>query len=180
MEEIARREGKHVIDAFLDVACADDLRTTWGTPLKTYDKEQMREVVNDPLAIPGISDGGAHTKFITFGAYATEYLTHIVREYELIDLETAHWALSALPAQAAGFEDRGIIKEGMPADIVVYDFDNLKMLPAYKAWDYPANEWRLARKAEGYRWTLVNGEVTFDDGECTGATPGVLLRHGRA
>jgi N-acyl-D-aspartate/D-glutamate deacylase len=49
-----------------------------------------------------------------------------------------------------------------------------------KAWDYPADEWRQVRKAEGYRWIIVNGAVTFEDGACTGAIPGVLLRHGAA
>ena len=68
----------------------------------------------------------------------------------------------------------------MPADIVVYDFENLRLLPRYHAHDYPADEWRLARKADGYRWILVNGTVTFEDGTCTGATPGRLLRHGSA
>ena len=107
-------------------------------------------------------------------------LSELVRDHGLLSLEEAHWHLSTLPAMAAGFRDRGYLQEGMPADIVVYDFDNLRMLPPYKAFDYPANEWRLVRKAAGYRWILVNGEVTFADGECTGATPGRLLRHGAA
>src|SRR5205814_893511 len=83
-----------------------------------------------------------------------------VRERQIMDLEAAHWHLSTLPALAAGFRDRGFLQEGMPADIVVYDFDNLALLPHYRAYDYPAGEWRLARKADGYRWILVNGVVT--------------------
>ena len=68
----------------------------------------------------------------------------------------------------------------MPADLVVYDFENLQMGPQEKAFDYPADEWRQVRGASGYRWILVNGDVTFEDGECTGATSGKLLRHGAA
>ena len=178
--EIAAREGKHVIDAFLDLAVADNLETTFGTPPLPYELEQMRELANSVYAIPGISDGGAHTKFMTFGAYPTEYLTKVVRDDELVSLEHAHWSLSALPAMAAGFRDRGYIREGMPADLVVYDLEGLQMGPQEKAWDYPADEWRQVRKADGYRWILVNGAVTFEDGECTGATAGKLLRHGAA
>ena len=178
--EIATREGKHVIDAFLDLAVADNLDTTFGTPPLPYDVEQMREMANSSYAIPGISDGGAHTKFMTFGAYPTEYLTKIARDDALVSLEHAHWSLSALPAMASGFRDRGYIREGMAADLVVYDLDRLAMGRQEKAWDYPANEWRQVRKAEGYRWIIVNGAVTFEDGACTGAIPGALLRHGAA
>jgi N-acyl-D-aspartate/D-glutamate deacylase len=178
--EVATREGKHVIDAFLDLAVADNLETTFGTPPLPYEPEQMRELANSRYAIPGISDGGAHTKFMTFGAYPTEFLTKVARDDELVSLEHAHWSLSALPAMAAGFQDRGCIREGLPADLVVYDLERLAMGPQEKAWDYPADEWRQVRKAEGYRWIMVNGAVTFEDGVGTGAIPGDLLRHGAA
>ena len=113
-------------------------------------------------------------------AGTTEYLTKLVRDEGVMDLEQAHWRLSAYPALAAGIKDRGWIREGAPADIVVYDYENLELKPQEKAFDFPADEWRLVRKASGYRWTLVNGDVTFEDGECTGATPGTVLRHGTA
>jgi len=68
----------------------------------------------------------------------------------------------------------------MPADILVYDLDALDSLPAERLWDYPAGEWRLVQKARGYDYIIVNGVITFKDGECSGATPGKLLRHGTA
>ncbi len=80
----------------------------------------------------------------------------------------------------AGFHDRGVLAEGMPADVVVYDFENLRCTPPEIAHDFPGGEWRRIQKAEGYRYILLNGEPTFIDGECTEATPGRLLRHGRA
>jgi N-acyl-D-aspartate/D-glutamate deacylase len=85
-----------------------------------------------------------------------------------------------LPAHAAQFKDRGTLREGLAADIVVYDLDNLKALPIEIAYDLPAGEWRRVQKAQGYRWIMVNGGVTFEDGKCTGSTPGKLLRGGRA
>jgi N-acyl-D-aspartate/D-glutamate deacylase len=68
----------------------------------------------------------------------------------------------------------------MPADIIVYDIDELELLPSERVADWPGGAWHLDRRAKGWRWTLVNGEITFEDGVCTGATPGSLLRHGRA
>ena len=180
--DFAAVQGKHIIDAFLDLVIHDGLTTEFQTPPIQMDaamREAMAEVVRCRFSIPGLSDGGAHTKFITLGAYPTEFLITHVREAGTIDLEEAHWRLSAYPAYAAGLKDRGVIREGMPADIVVYDFENLKLLPVETAHDFPADEWRRIRKAEGYRYILVNGQTTFIDGQCTGALPGRLLRHGR-
>ena len=96
-----------------------------------------------------------------------------------MSLEEAHWKLSALPAWCAGFRDRGTIREGAPADIVVYDYDHIKVLPMEVAYDMPGNEWRRVQRAEGYHYVLVNGEVTIRDDRPTGATSGKLLRHGQ-
>jgi len=177
--EIARAQAKHPIDAMLDLAVADRLGTRFVTPPQEIDIEAMTEVANSPYALPGVSDGGAHMKFITLGRYSTEFLSLLVRDHEIMDLEQAHWRLSAYPAQAAGFRDRGFLREGAPADLVVYDLEGLEILPSEKLYDFPAGDWRLACKARGYRYTLVNGEVTFVDGECTERTPGRLLRHGQ-
>ena len=117
-------------------------------------------------------------KFLTLGCYPTDFISRLVREHGLMDLEQAHWRLSGYSAMAAGFTDRGFLREGAPADILVYDYDALRVLLRERIHDFPADDWRLAQKAEGYRQTIVNGEVTFEDGECTGATPGTLLRHG--
>jgi N-acyl-D-aspartate/D-glutamate deacylase len=178
--EIAERLEAHPIDAMLDIAVSDELRTRFVTPPQKIDMEAMREVVNSRFALPGVSDGGAHMKFVTLGRYPTEFLSLLVRDNELMDLEQAHWRLSAYPAMAAGIRDRGFLKEGAPADVLVYDLDRLRVLPSERLHDFPAGDWRLACKAEGYRTVVVNGEITFEDGVCTGATPGRLLRHGQS
>ena len=86
----------------------------------------------------------------------------------MISLEEAHWRLSALPAEVAGFRGRGVLKKGAPADIVVYDFDGLKVLPDEIAHDLPGGEWRRIQRAQGYKYVLVNGEVTIrNDGRPT-------------
>ena len=83
-------------------------------------------------------------------------------------------------AWAAGFKDRGTLREGMAADIVIYDPNTVQSRPSEIAYDLPANEWRRVQKADGYKHILVNGTETFQDGNCTGATPGALLRNGAA
>lgn len=176
--EICKKEGRHPVEAMLDIAVASDLQALFVTPPQEFDTEAMRQVANAPFVLPGVSDGGAHMKFMTLGRYPTEFLCNLVRDLELMTLEQAHWRLSTYPAMAAGITDRGYLREGMPADILVYDFENLKILPEEHLYDLPAGDWRLACQAEGYRYIMVNGEVTFEDGVCTGATPGKLLRHG--
>ena len=144
-------------------------------------EDYATELMSSEYSIPGVSDGGAHTKFTTLGTYPTDLLTWMVRDAGFMSLEEAHYRLSALPAKCAGFQDRGVLKQGAPADVVVYDLENLKVTPEKMAvvHDFPAGEWRRVQYAEGYRWIMVNGDVTFEDGKCTNATPGKLLRHGR-
>jgi len=181
VEQIAKIENKHPVDAMLDLAIADNLKTEFNTPARNMRADYAAELMASPYSIPGTSDGGAHTKFVTLGAYPTDLITWMVRDAGFMSLEEAHYRLSALPAACAGFQDRGTLREGAPADVVVYDLENLKIVPEKPAivHDFPAGEWRRVQYAEGYRWIMVNGAVTFEEGTCTNATPGRLLRHGR-
>lgn len=180
VSQIAEKEGKHVIDAMLDLSVADDLRTEWAGPVENANIAGYKELMSSPYIMPGVSDGGAHVKFITPAIYPTEVLSWLVRESGVLSLEEAHFRLSGLMAWAAGFKDRGTLREGQAADIVVYDINTVQSLPSEILYDLPANEWRRVQKAEGYRHILVNGVETFQDGKCTGATPGSLLRNGAA
>ena len=158
---------------------ADNLQTEFFLAEGRHNPQYTAEVVQSPHVIPGISDGGAHVKFLTGGCYPTEMLTWLVRDEQLVSLEEAHYKLSYLPAFFGGFQNRGFLREGSLADIVVYDLENLTLLPSEVAHDLPGGEWRRVRRVEGYRWILVNGQVTFEDGKPTGAMPGKLLYHGR-
>ncbi len=178
--EIAAREGKHMADVLLDVAVAGDLNVGFGTTMIDMDTQAVQEIATCDVALPGISDGGAHTKFVTTARFGTELLAHWVRDHDVMSLEEAHWRLSAFPAQSVGLKDRGALVEGAPADVIVYDLERLDALPQERLFDYPADEWRLVQKAVGYERIIVNGRTTFVDGVCTEQTPGKLLRHGAA
>jgi N-acyl-D-amino-acid deacylase len=180
LAQIAAAQGKHLIDAMLDLSLADDLNTEWRTPQLNVRPEFAREVMGSPYTMAGLSDGGAHMKFLTAAIWPTDLLTWMVRETGILTLEDAHFRLSGMPAWAAGFTDRGLLREGLAADVIVYDMDALAAGPVEIRHDLPAGEWRRVQCAQGYRWIMVNGRITFDNGTCTGRTPGRLLRGGAA
>jgi len=182
LADIGSEQGKHPGEVLLDLSVATDLQAEFLGPDRGSNADFMAELMDVPYTLPGVSDGGAHTKFFTGGAWSTDLLKWLVRDEGKLTLEEAHYRLSALPAHAAGFRDRGVLREGAAADVVVYDMEELDMDPRWigeVVHDLPAGEWRRVQRARGYKEILVNGETTFSDGECTGATPGRLLRHGR-
>lgn len=182
--EISEAEGgKDVLEVLIDLGIATELQVEVLTAPLQLDPHGTCELIRTGLVTAGLSDGGAHTKMFIGASFPTDLLAHKVRDLGALSLEDAHYALSGLPAKVVGFKDRGIIRQGAPADIVVYDLKSLKMTPDdhYEtAYDLPGGDWRRVKKAEGYRYTIVNGVITFVDGECTGATPGHLDRHGNA
>ena len=187
--QVAAEQGKHPVDVMLDLSVATGLKAEFMVSRQArgttaFDAECSSELyLTSPHMIGGVSDGGAHVKMFNGGAYPTDMLSWLVRDEQKLTLEEAHYRLSYLPAHAAGFRDRGIIREGAPADIVAYDLEHLAVKPQWigeVVHDFPGGEWRRVQRAEGYRWILVNGDITSEDGKCTGATPGRLLRHGHA
>jgi N-acyl-D-aspartate/D-glutamate deacylase len=177
--QVAEITGKHPVDAMLDIAVADGLDTLFFAAPPQGTSDLLKEVVQYPHMLFGVSDGGAHTKFLTAGRYPTETLAQQVRDNGWITYEEAHRRLSSLPAQLAGFRDRGILREGAPADVVVYDPETLAVGPNEVVHDLPGGEWRRVQRASGYRAVLVNGRLTIDDDRQTDTYPGRLLRHGR-
>ena len=178
--DIAQKENRHVIDVLLDIVVADDLQTELVAPFGRDNPQYTAEVMQSPYVVSGMSDGGAHVKFSPGGSYTTDILTWLVRDEGLLSLEEAHYKLSYLNAFAGGLRDRGYLREGAAADVVVYDLDKLELGTTQVAHDLPGGDWRRVQKPVGYRWTLVNGQVTLEDGEPTGTLSGKLLRHGAA
>jgi N-acyl-D-aspartate/D-glutamate deacylase len=175
---IAEKTGKDLVDVMLDIVVADNLETEFFAAPPGTRLDLLKEVVDVPYILFGVSDGGAHTKFLTAGRYPTETLIKIVRDNNMLSLEDAHWRLSALPAELAGCKDRGVLKVGAPADILVYDLDNLEITPPEVVHDLPGNEWRRVQKAKGYKYVLINGQVTIENDQQTNTFSGELLRHG--
>jgi N-acyl-D-aspartate/D-glutamate deacylase len=183
--EVAKERGVHPVACLLDLSLEAELQASFLTQSATgNDAAQMAELLASPYVVAGISDGGAHGKFTVGGAYGTDLLEWLVRDEGKLSVERAHQKLAWLPARVVGLRDRGAVIEGLAADLIVYDLARVKRAPDWMSaaivHDLPGGEWRRVQKAEGYHYTLVGGEVTFEAGRCTGATPGALLRHGRA
>ena len=178
--EIAQMTGKEPMDAMLDLALDEDLRTEFTfLPTLSNSPTAVAEIINHPAVHPCVSDGGAHTRYLTLGTWPVNMLSEWVRDRQAISLEKAHYKISGLPAWIAGITDRGILRKGYAADIIVYDQEKLGYMydSAVYANDFPGGERRVIQKAKGLRYTIVNGVVTFTEGtEGTGAVPGKLLR----
>lgn len=176
--QAAELSGKDEVDIMLDIAVEDGLDTLFFVAPPQGNSSHLKDVVTYPHMLFGVSDGGAHTKFLTAGRYPTETLSQQVKENQWLTYEEAHRKLSALPAQLAGFQDRGVIRNGSPADIVIYDPENLKVLPMEVVHDLPGGEWRRIQKASGYKNVIINGEITIENDQQTNIYSGKLLRNG--
>ena len=141
--------------------------------------DAVREMIVHKDCIPGLSDGGAHVGMICDGSFPTSMLTHWTRDRTRgpkIPLETVISLQTRDTARAVGLNDRGRIAPGFRADLNVIDYDRLTLHAPQVAYDLPAGGRRLIQRASGYVATLVAGQVTYRDGEPTGALPGRLLR----
>jgi len=177
--ELARASGGEPIDVFLDLALSEDLQTGFKIhDFANRDLDALATMLKHPHAVIGLSDGGAHTKLFSLGKYPIEFLANWVRDRELMSLEEAHWRLSFVPAWIIGLRDRGVLREGMAADLIVYDLDQLRIAPSEPEMvhDLPGGEGRLVQRAVGIDYTIVNGQVTFEGQTCTGVRSGALLR----
>lgn len=165
-----------------DMVLENDGKMLLYAPLANYTANNLdvsREMILSPHTAFGLGDGGAHCSVICDASFPTTHLIHWGRDRtrgEKLPLEYLVKRQTQDTAKLVGFLDRGVIAPGMKADLNVIDFDNLTLGAPHIVFDLPAGGQRLIQKASGYKYTIVSGEVTFVDGESTGALPGRLLR----
>jgi N-acyl-D-aspartate/D-glutamate deacylase len=178
----AEREDRSPQEVALDWLLERDGKAFLFAPLASYadhDHEALREMMTDPNTVLGLSDGGAHCGLICDVSMPTDLLTHWVNGRERgprLGLEQAISLQTSRTAAAYGFTDRGVIAEGMRADLNLIDLEGMQLLAPEMVFDLPAGGRRLVQRAEGYVATLVAGQVTVDHGEPTGERPGRLVR----
>lgn len=138
----------------------------------------LKELLEHPAILPGLSDGGAHVGTICDGSFPTTLLQHWVRDRERgrLPLQDVVRNQARRTAEAVGLYDRGLLKPGYRADVNVIDMDRLHLYRPEVHHDLPAGGRRLLQRADGYRHTIVAGQETYRDGEPTGALPGRLVR----
>ncbi len=175
--QVAKEQGKGIIDAFLDLALEEDLNTAFMYVFSNVDRDAVSQILNYPNAVVGLSDGGAHVQFSGGYGYSTRLLGYWVREQGIMSLEQAVRRLTFDSASTFGLHDRGLLRPGMAADITIFDPDTVRPLPDDTVTDFPAGGWRVRTLAEGIGLTIVNGEVLIEDGKHTGALPGRVMRN---
>jgi len=173
--EIAQMQGKDVIDAFLDLSLEENLETLFQTSSNNGDENAVAEILKSPFTLVGQSDAGAHLIYDAGYGYATRFLGYWIRERKVMSLEEGIRKLTFMVASIFGLYDRGLIRPGLAADLVLFDPVTVRDCEPEMASDLPGGEKRLIQKAMGVNMSVVNGQVLTVDGEHTGALPGRVL-----
>jgi N-acyl-D-amino-acid deacylase len=174
--EIARERKVGAVEAMIDLAVERDLRCFFVQPLANENQDHVLEMMRHPRSVVTFSDSGAHVSQIMDSSLQTHVLAHWVRDRQALSLEEAVRMLSFVPASAWGLHERGLLREGMAGDVIVFDPDRVAPLMPEVVDDLPAGARRLRQKSAGFLASIVNGEVVLREGEHTGAFPGRLLR----
>ncbi len=180
--DLAAEQDKSPFDAMLDIAIADGLRTAFMPPPVGGDAAlwQVRgKLWADDRTVIGASDAGAHLDMIDTFAFSTQVLGNGVREHRAMPLVQAIHQLTQVPAELFGLRERGVLKTGWHADIVVFDPDTVASGPVHMRADLPCNEPRIYADAHGVDHVFVNGVQIVRNGEHTGKLPGTALRSGK-
>jgi len=181
MTEIAEERGVVPLDAAIDLALEEGLKTRFRVVLANDDEDEVGKLLQDDRAVLGLSDAGAHASQLCDACFSTHLLSHWTREKGILSLEQAVWRLTGQPAQIFGVTDRGLVKEGMAADLVAFDPASVGVTDLERVWDLPAGADRLIARSTGVEHVWVNGTPIRQNGEdVADARPGKLLRGGRA
>jgi N-acyl-D-aspartate/D-glutamate deacylase len=184
LAEAARKVGKDPVDLALDLALASDLQARFRMAVLNFDESEVSDLITDPNTIIALSDAGAHASQLCDACYATYLLGHWVRDKKTFTIEQAVHHLTQRPAEMFGITDRGVLANGRPADVVVFDPKTVGPGPLKRVYDLPAGADRLVSEASGIDAVIVNGMLIRRAGKdavtANDKLPGRLLRHGRA
>src|SRR5437867_1570160 len=174
--EIARERGVDRVEAMIDLALEKGLERFFLQPIANENQDHALELMQHARTVVTFSDSGAHVSQTMDASLPTHLLSHWVRAKHAFTLEQAVRMLSFAPATYWGFADRGLIREGLAADLLVFDAERIAPEMPEVVHDLPAGARRLVQRARGISATVVNGEIVLRDGKPTGALPGHLLR----
>jgi N-acyl-D-aspartate/D-glutamate deacylase len=177
----AEREGRDPLELAYDLLVRDGGRSFFYLPLLNYtdgNLDATGEMLAHPHTVPGLADGGAHLGTICDASFPTTLLAHWGRDRELGRLELPYLVQQHTrdTARTVGLLDRGLLAPGYRADVNVIDFGRLTARRPEMRHDLPAGGRRLVQSADGYVATIAAGQVTYENGEATGALPGRLVR----
>jgi len=174
--EIAQQRGVDPVEAMIDLGLETDMDVFFLQPIANENQDVALELIKNPRTVVTFSDSGAHVSQLMDASLQTHLLAHWVRAKQALTLEEAVRMLTFDTATMWGFSDRGLVREGMAADLVVFDPDTIAAEMPEVVNDLPAGARRLIQRCRGIAATVVNGEILLRDGKHTGALPGKLLR----
>jgi N-acyl-D-aspartate/D-glutamate deacylase len=178
--EIAHRKGLGIVDLMFDLLAESGLDADLRSFPSGADPEKYREVLSHPRTFPNVSDGGAHIQTVNV-IWFSRLFSWAVLEHKLIGLEQMHFKASGLPAAIMGLRDRGAVRPGYAADLMIYDLKRMDFERKYAVIrDLPGGKGfrRAAPPPPGMRWVIVNGEIVIEEGRPAGALPGRLISPG--
>lgn len=176
MQQLADAKGVHPVELMIDMAIERNLKMFFRQVLANEDQAHVLEMIKHPRSLVTFSDSGAHVAQIMDSSLQTHLLSYWVRQQEALTLEQAVRAITYDIATVWGLHDRGLIRTGMAADLVIFDPATVGAEMPELVHDLPAGAKRLKQVATGISHTIVAGEVLLENNEHTGATPGQLLR----
>ncbi len=179
MAQQAAERGVHPVELMIDTALAHDFKVFFRQPIANEDQSHVLEMMKHPRSLVTFSDSGAHVSQIMDSSLQTHLLSYWVREKQAFTLEQAVRRITYDTATVWGLHDRGLVREGMAADLVVFDQETVGGDMPEMVHDLPAGERRLKQTATGISHTIVGGEVLLKNNEHTGALPGRFLRAGQ-
>ena len=182
VRDVANERGMSSFGTLLDIVIADELKTIlWPTP-QDDDAESWKmraELWQDGRAMIGGSDAGAHLDRMCGAPYPTRWLADCIRGRKLVPVEFAVKMMTSQPAKLFGLVDRGELREGACADVVVFNPDEIGSEEAMLVTDLPGNSSRLTAGSFGVKRVLVNGVTIVENGVANGAVPGTVLKSGK-
>ncbi len=174
--DVARERGTDPVTLMIDLGVESNFDQMFAQPNGNLDRDVVLEMLRHPGTVVAVSDAGAHLSQIVDASNPTYLLADWVRGAEEFTWEEGVRMLTGDPARVWSLHDRGLLREGLAADVVVFDPATIAPVMPTVAHDLPAGARRLQQRAEGIAATVVNGEVLYRDGVHTGALPGRLLR----
>jgi N-acyl-D-amino-acid deacylase len=175
LTDLAAERGASPVEAMVDLAVESNFEQCFGR-FTGWQDHDLLTAMKHPHTVMTFSDSGAHVSSILGASIQTRLLADWVRERKQFTLEEAVRMLTLAPARAWNIPGRGLVREGMIADLNVFDPARIAPGVPEMSLDLPAGAPRIKQKATGILATVVAGRETFHDGEHTGALPGRLLR----
>jgi N-acyl-D-amino-acid deacylase len=176
MATLAAERGATPASTLVDLAVADGFRTRFEVQLFNDDIDEVADLLNDRRCVLGLSDAGAHSDQLCDAVFPSHLLGTWVRDRQRLSLEAAVWRLSGQPAAVMRIAGRGLVKEGLAADLVAFDPATVGVLPLERVHDLPQGCERIVGRSTGIEHVWVNGcPVRLDDKAVDGPEPGRIL-----